>query len=381
MNLKEKGIVISIDDDGVEWLLAKTLPDRRYGARPLRRAIQRHIEDPLSEAFIRGQIRTGLPDRGRGPGRGAVVSAGRGGRRTVIMSGHLEEPDRSVDVKRYLALRWSPACSCLRPERCPVEPADEGRRRSSSGSRSRATGISRRRPCSSTSPPSPATASTSERLKEDFRRLWDTGFLDDLCLEVLEGTEGHRRPLPRGGAQADPDRRLPRQQGAQHLRHRGGAQGEGRGDPHRQLLRPGQGPAGGGHHQGHAHGEGPALRRGHPRGQEHRRRGQQLTFIIDDGPKTKVKEISFEGNEVFSDGKLRGEMKKIKPAGFFNLSWLGGKTTYTDEKWGRGRGPGRSGRLEDFYLNHGYVTARSASPASSTPTASPGSSRRSRSSG
>jgi len=61
LNLSEKGIVISIDDEAVSWLLARTLSNRSYGARPLRRAIQRHIEDPLSEAFIRGQIRSGLP--------------------------------------------------------------------------------------------------------------------------------------------------------------------------------------------------------------------------------------------------------------------------------------------------------------------------------
>jgi len=60
-NLKEKGIELSIRTDGVEWILRKTLPDRSYGARPLRRAIQRHIEDALSEAFIRGQIRSGQP--------------------------------------------------------------------------------------------------------------------------------------------------------------------------------------------------------------------------------------------------------------------------------------------------------------------------------
>jgi ATP-dependent Clp protease ATP-binding subunit ClpC len=60
-NLEEKGIVVSISDEGVAWLLAKTLQDRSYGARPLRRAIQRHIEDPLSEAFIRGDLRAQLP--------------------------------------------------------------------------------------------------------------------------------------------------------------------------------------------------------------------------------------------------------------------------------------------------------------------------------
>ncbi len=59
-NLKPKGITISIADDAVQWLLARTLGDRSYGARPLRRAIQRHIEDALSEAFIRGDIRPGL---------------------------------------------------------------------------------------------------------------------------------------------------------------------------------------------------------------------------------------------------------------------------------------------------------------------------------
>jgi ATP-dependent Clp protease ATP-binding subunit ClpC len=61
VNLKEKGIAINIHDDAVLWLLQKTLSDRSYGARPLRRAIQRHIEDALSEAFIRGQIRPSRP--------------------------------------------------------------------------------------------------------------------------------------------------------------------------------------------------------------------------------------------------------------------------------------------------------------------------------
>jgi ATP-dependent Clp protease ATP-binding subunit ClpC len=60
-NLKEKGIVIGIRDDGIGWILERTLKDRSYGARPLRRAIQRHIEDALSEAFIRGEVLTHTP--------------------------------------------------------------------------------------------------------------------------------------------------------------------------------------------------------------------------------------------------------------------------------------------------------------------------------
>jgi ATP-dependent Clp protease ATP-binding subunit ClpC len=62
-NLKEKGIAIGIDDEGVAWLLEQTLKDRSYGARPLRRAIQRYIEDPLSEAFMRGEIEAQVPIR------------------------------------------------------------------------------------------------------------------------------------------------------------------------------------------------------------------------------------------------------------------------------------------------------------------------------
>jgi ATP-dependent Clp protease ATP-binding subunit ClpC len=58
-NLKERSISISIRDEGVEWLLQKTLPDRSYGARPLRRAIQRYVEDPLAEELIRGHLQGG----------------------------------------------------------------------------------------------------------------------------------------------------------------------------------------------------------------------------------------------------------------------------------------------------------------------------------
>jgi ATP-dependent Clp protease ATP-binding subunit ClpC len=80
LNLKERGIVIGIRDEGVQWLLQKTLPDRSYGARPLRRAIQRHIEDALSEAFIRGQIRPQLPiDIGVEEGALYYWQDGRGG--------------------------------------------------------------------------------------------------------------------------------------------------------------------------------------------------------------------------------------------------------------------------------------------------------------
>jgi ATP-dependent Clp protease ATP-binding subunit ClpC len=55
-NLAQKSITISVTDDAKKWILDKTLTDRSYGARPLRRALQRYVEDPLSEALIAGAI-------------------------------------------------------------------------------------------------------------------------------------------------------------------------------------------------------------------------------------------------------------------------------------------------------------------------------------
>ena len=40
-----------------------------------------------------------------------------------------------------------------------------------------------------------------------------------------------------------------------------------------------------------------------------------LTFVIHEGERVRVVEIQFEGNKVFSDGKLRGAMKLVKEAG------------------------------------------------------------------
>jgi ATP-dependent Clp protease ATP-binding subunit ClpC len=56
VNLVHKAITISVTDEAKQWVLAKTASDRNYGARPLRRALQRFVEDPLSEALIAGGI-------------------------------------------------------------------------------------------------------------------------------------------------------------------------------------------------------------------------------------------------------------------------------------------------------------------------------------
>ena len=43
----------------IDWIIDITCKDRSYGARPLRRAIQRYIEDPLAEELIRGHLKGG----------------------------------------------------------------------------------------------------------------------------------------------------------------------------------------------------------------------------------------------------------------------------------------------------------------------------------
>ncbi|MBO06861.1 MAG: ATP-dependent Clp protease ATP-binding subunit ClpC [Acidobacteria bacterium] len=59
LNLSEKNIQVELDDQAYRWIVGQTCADRSYGARPLRRAIQKHIEDPLAEQLIRGKIGTG----------------------------------------------------------------------------------------------------------------------------------------------------------------------------------------------------------------------------------------------------------------------------------------------------------------------------------
>ena len=56
--LEDKDIKMNISDDAKILLLEKGT-DLKYGARPLRRAIQKYIEDELSERILRKQLRNG----------------------------------------------------------------------------------------------------------------------------------------------------------------------------------------------------------------------------------------------------------------------------------------------------------------------------------
>jgi ATP-dependent Clp protease ATP-binding subunit ClpC len=58
-NLEDRRLHITLSRDAIDWIIDLTCKDRSYGARPLRRAIQRYVEDPLSEELIRGNLRGG----------------------------------------------------------------------------------------------------------------------------------------------------------------------------------------------------------------------------------------------------------------------------------------------------------------------------------
>ena len=199
------------------------------------------------------------------------------------------------------------------------------------------------------------------RLKEDFRRLWDTGFVDDLYIDVRDTPTGGKlvtfRVNERKRIQIVDYRgtkALTTTSIEDELKKRESALkidtfydlGKARRVESiiREMLAEKGRPFGTVRHEAKPIGGS----------------GLQVSFIVDEGPKAKVKEIDFVGNEVFSDGKLRGRMKKVKQKGFWNLTWLLGKTTYTPDKWS---GPeGDQQRIEDFYLNNGFVTATVGAP-------------------
>ncbi len=58
--LKARNIVLQLDDKAKDLLVSKGY-DPLYGARPMRRAVERSLEDPLAEEILRGIFHEGEP--------------------------------------------------------------------------------------------------------------------------------------------------------------------------------------------------------------------------------------------------------------------------------------------------------------------------------
>jgi len=56
--LKEQKVTLALTEDAREWL-AEQGYDPQFGARPLRRALQRHVENPLALQLLSGELEAG----------------------------------------------------------------------------------------------------------------------------------------------------------------------------------------------------------------------------------------------------------------------------------------------------------------------------------
>ena len=57
-NIKDNKMHFALDDSAKNFLVEKGF-DQKYGARPLRRAIQKYVEDPIAEEILRGSFKDG----------------------------------------------------------------------------------------------------------------------------------------------------------------------------------------------------------------------------------------------------------------------------------------------------------------------------------
>jgi outer membrane protein insertion porin family len=80
-----------------------------------------------------------------------------------------------------------------------------------------------------------------------------------------------------------------------------------------------------------------------------------LSFVINEGPKVKIRTIDFQGNTALADGKLEGKMKDNKAPGF--LGFITGGGTYKEDKFADD-----AEKVVEYYRERGYVKAQVGQP-------------------
>ena len=209
---------------------------------------------------------------------------------------------------------------------------------------------------------SPYNEDTESTLLEDFKRLWATNFLDNLRIEVLDapypnGVVGkhiifHMEERPRVKiVDYLPSDKVDRTKIDEKMKEAGVVlrldsfldQGAVRrvGGIVKDLMA----------EKGHQFAEvtprvevlpgGPKL--------------VKVTFDINEGPKVKVRDIEFIGNDKISDGRLKRKMKETKEHWF--LSFVTGRGTYQQVKFEED-----AEKVEGYYRERGYVQARVGTP-------------------
>jgi outer membrane protein insertion porin family len=80
-----------------------------------------------------------------------------------------------------------------------------------------------------------------------------------------------------------------------------------------------------------------------------------VTFHVIEGPKVKIQDIDFVGNKAVSDGSLSRKMKENKERGFF--SFITGGGTYKEDKFAED-----AQAIIDYYRDEGYIMAQVGQP-------------------
>jgi outer membrane protein insertion porin family len=80
-----------------------------------------------------------------------------------------------------------------------------------------------------------------------------------------------------------------------------------------------------------------------------------LTFNIEEGPQYKIRDIEFVGNQAISDGTLGKRMKENKEEWF--LSFITGRGTYQETKFEED-----ADRIVEYYRDKGYIAIRVGQP-------------------
>jgi outer membrane protein insertion porin family len=100
---------------------------------------------------------------------------------------------------------------------------------------------------------------------------------------------------------------------------------------------------------------------GHPNATIEERRDEvsatstAVTYVIDEGDRVRVVEIQFEGNSIFSDGKLRSQMKFVKEAGLISR-FRGQDVLHRDKLEYDLR------QVDNYMRSKGYLQARHGEP-------------------
>jgi outer membrane protein insertion porin family len=81
-----------------------------------------------------------------------------------------------------------------------------------------------------------------------------------------------------------------------------------------------------------------------------------VTFVVGEGPKLKIRDVEFVGNEAIGDGTLQRKIKENKPKNPF-YGWISGGGTYKEAMFEED-----AAKVVEYYQNRGYPQARVGNP-------------------